>query len=593
MRPWRGRRSRSSGKPTHALVSLARSYLRPYRRVVITVVALQLVQTLALLYLPTLSAHVIDQGVLTGDTGFILRTGGVMLLVSLLQVVCVVGAVTASGYAAMAVGRDIRAALFDRVQGFSSREVGSFGSASLVTRTTNDVQQVQSLVLAALTGLVSAPVMAFGGTVLALRQDVPMAVALVAVTPLLTVPMVLIVRRLRPLFRSMQQQVDAVNRVLREQITGMRVIRAFARDEYERRRFMQSNDELTEVAERAGLLTTSMFPLAATLVNLFSVLMVWLGTFRVHAGRMEVGALTAFLGYLTLILVAVVTATFMLMMMPRAEISAERIAEVLSTESSVGMMSASLEQVSRPGHLDLQGVYFSYPGAEEAVLRGVDLIARPGETTAVVGSTGSGKSTLLGLVPRLADTTAGRVLVGGEDVRSLPRSVLSRAVGFVPQTASLIAGTVASNLRFGRPDASDDDLWRALEVTQAKDFIEALDDGLEASVSQGGANFSGGQRQRLAIARVLVHRPHIYLLDDSFSALDYTTEVRLREAFAQEVSGAAVLMVSQRVASIRHADRIVVLESGAVVGTGTHDELLVTSPVYREIVLSQPDEETE
>ena len=579
--------------PAYALVSVIRAHLRPYRRDIAMLMALQLVQTLALLYLPTLSADIINHGVLTADTGFILRRGGVMLLVSFLQVVCAVGAVRYAAYTAMAVGRDLRAVVFDRVQSFSSREVGQFGTASLITRTTNDVQQVQALVSATLTGLVSAPITAVGGVVLALGQDVPMAVALIAVVPLLGLPILLIIRRLLPIFRGMQQRVDVVNRVLHEQITGIRVIRAFTRDDFERRRFTRANEELTEFSVRAGLLTTSMFPLAATLVNLFSVLLVWLGAYRIHAGGLQIGALTAFLGYLTLILVAVVTATFMLMMVPRAEVCAERIVEVLTTESSVVLPSEPLDRVSQPGYLDLRGVHFSYPGAQEAVLRGVDLIARPGETTALVGSTGSGKSTLLGLVPRLADVTAGQVLVGGEEIQSLDRSMLSRVVGLVPQTASLIVGTVASNLRFGRPDASDEDLWRALEVAQARDFVEALDNGLDASVSQGGANFSGGQRQRLAIARVLVRRPQIYLFDDSFSALDHATDVRLRAALAEEVTDAAVVMVAQRVATIRHADRIVVLESGVVAGTGTHEELLATSAVYREIVLSQLDEEAE
>ncbi|MFG3309786.1 ABC transporter ATP-binding protein [Streptomyces wuyuanensis] len=553
--------------------------------------SLQIVQTVALLFLPTLSAEIIDDGVLAADTEFILQRGGVMLLISSLQVICAVGAVKYGVYTAVAVARDIRAAVFEQVQSLSSREIGIFGTPSLITRTTNDVQQVQSLVLATLTGLVSAPITAGSGVVLALGQDVPMALALVAVVPLLSLPLLFIIRRLRPIFSSMQERVDAVNRVLREQITGIQVIRAFARDEFEQGRFARANTELTEVSVRAGLLTSSMFPLAATLVNLFSVLMVWLGAYRIHAGGMQVGALTAFLGYLTLILVAVVTATFMLMMVPRAEICAERIIEVLNAESSVAVPSKPLARVSRPGHLDLRGVHFRYPGAQEAVLHGVDLVARPGETTAVVGSTGSGKSTLLGLVARLADATAGEVLVGGEDIRRLDRSALSRTVGLAPQTATLIAGTVASNLRLGRPDASEEDLWHALEVAQARDFVESLDARLDAPVSQGGANLSGGQRQRLAIARVLVHRPLLYLFDDSFSALDYATAARLRAALAQEVADAAVVMVSQRVATIRHADRIVVLEAGVVVGTGTHEELLATSPVYREIVLSQPDEE--
>ncbi|MFD7826742.1 ABC transporter ATP-binding protein [Kitasatospora sp. NPDC059803] len=553
--------------------------------------ALQLVQTVALLYLPRLSADIIDDGALGADPAFVLRRGGLMLVVSLLQVGCALGAVGLGARIAMAVGRDIRAEVFQRVQGFSSREVGNFGTASLITRTTNDVQQVQNLVSAALTGLVAAPITAVGGVLLALGQDVPMALALFAVVPLLGLPVALVVRRLRPHFAGMQRGMDVVNRVLREQVTGIRVIRAFARDEFERQRFTRANAELTHHSVRAGLLTSSMFPLAATLVNLFGVVLLWLGAYRIRDGGLQVGALTAFLGYLTLILVAVITATFTLMAVPRAEICAARIAEVLTTESSVRPAGQPLHAQPRPGHLELRGVSFRYAGAQEAVLRDVDLTAAPGETTAVVGSTGSGKSTLLGLVPRLADATAGQVRVGGEDVRDLDQSVLRRSVGLVPQNASLVSGSIASNLRFGRPDATDEELWNALAVAQAKEFVEALDEGLDTPVAQGGTNFSGGQRQRLAIARVLVHRPQIYLFDDAFSALDSTTEARLRAALAVEAAGAAVVVVAQRVATVRHADRIVVLDAGAVVGTGTHDALLASNPVYREIVASQLDEE--
>jgi ATP-binding cassette, subfamily B, multidrug efflux pump len=569
------------------LVGLLGSFLPSYRRSIAALTALQLVATAAVLCLPTLSADIIDHGVLAGDTGYVVRTGAVMIAVTVVQVTCLIAVARLAAYTAMAVGRDLREALFDQVQSFSAREIGHFGTPSLVTRTTNDVQQVQSLVAAMLTLLVAAPIMAIGGVLLALGQDVRSAIALIAVLPLLGVMLLLIIRRLRPLLRLMQQRVDAVTRVLREQIGGVRVIRAFTRDEFEQQRFARANADLTDVGRWSGRLMTLMFPLAATTMNLFSVLIVWLGAGQINSGRMQVGALTAFLGYLTLILVAVTSATITLMMVPRAEACAERIEEVLRTQPSVVVPARPVTRMSRPGHLDLRDVGFGYPGAQAPVLRGVNLIARPGELTAVVGSTGSGKSTLLGLVPRLADASAGQVLVGGEDVRLLDPSVLARAVALVPQTPRLFHGTIASNLRYGRSDASDHELWRVLEIAQARDFVEELPDGLNAPTTAGGGNLSGGQRQRLAIARALVRRPRIYLFDDAMSALDYATAARLRAALADEFASAAVVMVSQRVATVCHADRIVVLESGTVVGTGRHDELIVNSEVYQEIVRSQ------
>ena len=549
--------------------------------------ALQFLQTCATLYLPTLNADIIDNGVVQGDTGYILGHGGLMIGISLAQVVCNVGAVYYGARTAAALGRDLRAAVFDRVQSFSAREVGHFGAPSLITRTTNDVQQIQMLTLMSFTLMVSAPIMCVGGVVLALGLDVPLSGVLVAVVPVLGVCVTLIVRRLRPLFRSMQKRLDTVNRVLREQITGNRVIRAFVRDTYEQRRFHGSNTELTDVSLRAGNLLALMFPVVMTVVNLSSIAVVWFGAHRIDSGGMQIGDLTAFLAYLMQIVMSVMMATFMFMMVPRAEVCAERVQEVLDTSSSVVPPSAPITELRRHGHLELRGAGFRYPGAEEPVLRAVDLVARPGEVTAVIGSTGSGKSTLLGLVPRLFDATEGEVLVDGVPVADVDPALLARTVGLVPQKPYLFAGTVATNLRYGNPDATDEELWHALEVAQGKDFVERLEGGLNAPVAQGGTNVSGGQRQRLAIARTLVQRPEIYLFDDSFSALDYATDAALRAALARETAEATVVIVAQRVATIRDADRIVVLDEGRVVGTGRHQELMADNETYREIVLSQ------
>jgi ATP-binding cassette subfamily B protein len=569
------------------LIRLLRTYLRPYKKPIALLVLLQFLQTCATLYLPTLNAQIIDQGVVKGDTGYILSFGTLMIGISLAQVVCNIGAVYYGARTAAAVGRDVRAAVFGRVQSFSAREVGHFGAPSLITRTTNDVQQVQMLALMTFTLVVSAPIMCVGGIILALGLDVPLSAVLVAVVPVLGISVTLIVRRLRPLFRAMQERLDTVNRVLREQITGNRVIRAFVRDDYEKDRFRKANGDLTEVALGTGNLLALMFPIVMTVVNLSSIAVVWFGAHRIDSGGMQIGDLTAFLAYLMQIVMAVMMATFMFMMVPRAEVCAERIQDVLDTSSSVVPPASPVRELRRHGHLEIRGAGFRYPGAEEPVLKAIDLVARPGETTAVIGSTGSGKSTLLGLVPRLFDATDGEVLVDGVDVSTIEPKLLARTVGLVPQKPYLFAGTVATNLRYGNPDATDEELWHALEVAQARDFVERLDNGLDSPVAQGGTNVSGGQRQRLAIARTLVQRPEIYLFDDSFSALDYATDAALRSALARETAEATVVIVAQRVATIRDADRIVVLDEGRVVGTGRHHELMSDNETYREIVLSQ------
>jgi ATP-binding cassette, subfamily B, multidrug efflux pump len=573
------------------LIRLLRVQLRPYRKAIALVVLFQFVQTLATLYLPTLNADIIDNGVVQGDTGYIMRVGGGMLGITLVQIAAQIAAVYFGARTAMVVGRDVRSAIFAKVQDFSAREVGQFGAPSLITRTTNDVQQVQMLVLLTFTLMVSAPIMCVGGVVLALRQDVPLSGLILVIVPLLVILVSLIIVRMRPLFRSMQVRIDKVNRVMREQIAGIRVIRAFVRDEREQARYAAANTELTDVSLRAGRLMALMFPTVMLIVNLSSVAVLWFGGHRIDSGGMQVGALTAFLSYLMQILMSIMMATFMFIMIPRAEVCAERIEEILNTESSVRPPVQPVTTLPRHGHLELRDVDFHYPGAEAPVLCEVGLIARPREVTAVIGSTGSGKTTLLNLVPRLFDATGGAVYVDGVDVRDLDEALLSRTVGLVPQKPYLFTGTVASNLRYGNPDATDEELWQALEVAQARDFVERMEGGLNAPVAQGGTNVSGGQRQRLAIARVLVHRPEIYLFDDSFSALDYATDAALRAALTRHIADATVVIVAQRVSTIRDADRIVVLDDGRVVGTGTHTELMDTNPTYREIVLSQLTEQ--
>lgn len=569
------------------LVRLLRAHLRPYKRPIGLLVLLQLLQTGGTLLLPTLNADIIDHGVVRGDTGYVLSHGSVMLGASLLQVVCNIGAVFLGARTAASVARDIRTAVFDRVQSYSAREVAHFGAPTLITRTTNDVQQIQTMLLMTLTMLITAPIMCLGGVLLSLRQDVALSGVLLAVVPVLAVLIGLIVRRMRPLFRQMQTRIDGVNQVLNEQITGVRVVRAFAKDAHERQRFRSLNTRLRDVQLRSGRLMSLMFPTVMTVVNASSVAVVWFGAMRIDGDHMRIGALTAFLSYLTQTLMAVMTASIMFMVVPRATVSAERVTEVLETEPSVTAPAEPVRELRDAGRLEVREAGFRYPGAEDPVLRGVDLLARPGETTAVLGSTGSGKSTLVGLVPRLYDTTAGSVYVGGQDVRDLDPALLARTVGLVPQKPYLFSGTVASNLRYGRTEATDEELWQALEVAQAREFVAAMEGGLYAEVGQGGNNVSGGQRQRLAIARVLVQRPRVYLFDDSFSALDYATDAALRAALARETEEATIVIVAQRVSTIRDADRIVVLDRGRVSGVGRHQELMDGNEIYREIVLSQ------
>jgi len=569
------------------LIRLLRTYLRSYSRPLLLVVVLQLAGTMASLYLPSLNADIIDLGIATGDTDYIMRTGGWMLLVTLIQVLCSIAAVYYGSRTAMGFGQDVRGAIFHRVGGFSAREMNRFGAPSLITRNTNDVQQVQMLVLMTCTMLVAAPIMCVGGVVMALREDVGLSWLMAVCVPVLVVAIGAVIVRMVPQFRAMQTRIDAINRILREQITGIRVVRAFVREPQETRRFRIANGELTDVATSVGRLQALIFPIVMLVLNISSVAVLFFGAGRVEVGAMQVGALTAFLSYLMQILMAVMMATFMAIMVPRAAVCAERITEVLDTESSVAPPSRPVTPTRSDGRLEFDRVGFSYPGAAAPVLREVAFTALPGRTTAIIGSTGAGKTTLISMVPRLFDATAGAVRVDGVDVRDLEPEQLWRRIGLVPQRPYLFSGTVASNLRYGDPDATDNELWAALEIAQGRDFVAAMPDGLDAPISQGGTNVSGGQRQRLAIARALVRRPEIYLLDDAFSALDLSTDARLRAALRPVVADATVVIVAQRVSTIVEADQIVVLEDGAVVGIGRHRELLASCPTYVEIVESQ------
>jgi len=572
------------------LMRLLREYLKPYTRPLTAVVVLQLIQSMANLYLPNLNADIINNGVAKGDTSVIMNLGGQMLGVTLVQVVCSIAAVYFGARVAMSLGRDVRAAVFDHVQTFSARELGHFGAPTLLTRTTNDVQQVQMVMMLSLTMMIAAPVMMIGGVIMALREDVELSGILLVVVPLLAGVLALAVGKMRPLFRSMQKRIDTINRTLREQITGIRVIRAFVRDEHERDRFAGANKDLMTVSVGVGRWMALMFPTVFLIMNLSTVAIIWFGGHRVGDGSMQVGSLIAFLSYIMQILMSVMFAVMLFMLVPRAEISAERINEVLDTESTVVPPLEPAGAMTSRAHLEVRDVEFRYPGAVDPVLRGVSFTAEPGETTAIIGSTGSGKTTLLDLIPRLYDVTGGTVLVDGVDVRDLALDSLWSAIGLVPQKPYLFTGTVASNLRYGKEDASDDELWHALDVAQASDFVREMG-GLDASITQGGTNVSGGQRQRLAIARALVRRPEIYLFDDSFSALDFATDAALRRALGPETRDATVIVVAQRVSTIRHADRIVVLDEGVVAGIGTHEELMASNETYREIVLSQVTEE--
>ncbi|WP_030486676.1 ABC transporter ATP-binding protein [Micromonospora chokoriensis] len=569
------------------LIRLLRSQLRTYQRPLLAVVLLQFVGTMASLYLPSLNADIIDQGVARGDTDYIVRTGGWMLLVSLVQIVCSIAAVYLGARVAMGFGRDVRAGLFGHVNRFSAREVARFGAPSLITRNTNDVQQVQMLVLMSCTMLVAAPIMSVGGVFMALREDIGLSWLMLVSVPVLAIALGAIIRRMVPGFRLMQTRIDTVNRVLREQITGIRVVRAFVREPYETDRFAVANADLTATALRTGRLMALIFPVVMLVLNVSSVAVLWFGAQRVDANAIQVGALTAFLQYLMQILMAVMMATFMMMMVPRAAVCAERIVEVLDTDSSVVPATEPVTELPTRAELELRGVRFQYPGAVEPVLRDISFRATPGTTTAIIGSTGAGKTTLLSLIPRLVDVTAGAVLVDGVDVRELAPDELWRRIGLVPQRPYLFTGTVASNLRYGNPDATDEELWTALEIAQARDFVAQMPGGLDAPIAQGGTTVSGGQRQRLAIARALVRQPEIYLFDDSFSALDLGTDARLRAALRPVTAQSAVVIVAQRVSTIIDADQIIVLEDGGVVGVGRHAELLDTCPTYAEIVASQ------
>ena len=569
------------------LIRLLRTYLTPYRGELTGVVVLQFISTMAALYLPSLNADIIDNGVTKGDTGYILSTGGMMLMVTLTQILCSVGAVFFGARVAMGVGRDLRASVLHQVGTFSAREVGHFGAPSLITRNTNDVQQVQMMVVMSCTILVMAPIMCVGGIIMALRQDLNLSWILGISVPLLVVSMGFLIARMVPGFRVMQGRLDAVNRVLREQITGIRVVRAFVREPYEVERFGDANRELTETALGVGRLMALMFPLVMLISNVTSVAVIWFGGHQINEGSMQIGSLTAMLSYIMQILMAVMMATFMAVMLPRASVCAERISEVLDTDSSVIPPENPVRELKDPGVVELRGAQFQFPGAEEPVLRDITFRAEPGKTTAIIGGTGSGKTTLLNLIPRLIDSTSGSVSVGGVDVRDIDTELLCSVIGLVPQKPYLFSGTVATNLRYGNPEATDEWLWECLEIAQAADFVRAMPEGLDTPVAQGGTTVSGGQRQRLAIARALVRKPQIYLFDDSFSALDLTTDARLRAALRPVTQDACIVVVAQRISTIVEADQIIVLDDGAIVGIGTHDELVLSCPTYGEIVASQ------
>jgi len=569
------------------MIQLLRRYLRPYTPLLIGVVALQLVQALAALFLPSLNASIIDNGVAKNDIGYIWQLGAVMLAVSLVQIAAQIGATWFGSRSAMSFGRDLRQAIFDKAISFSSREMNTFGAPTLITRNTNDVQQVQMLVLMTATMIIGAPLMMIGGIVMALREDVGLSWLIVVAVVVLAAIIGVIMTQVMPLFKVMQTRVDTLNRVLREQISGLRVVRAFVRESTEAARFDHANADLAETATAVGRRMMTLFPAVFAVMNFSSIAVVWFAGARIEGGYLQVGQLTAYLAYLAQILMSVMMSTMMLMIAPRAAVSAGRISEVLSSESSVVPPANPVTSLSRFGEITFDKVAFSYPGAESPVLSQISFAVRPGETTAIIGSTGSGKTTLVNLIPRLFDATEGTVSVDGVDVRDLEPDLLWSRIGLVPQRPYLFSGTIASNLRLGNPQADDAELWRALEIAQAADFVRSMPSGLEAPIAQGGTNVSGGQRQRLAIARALVRRPEVYVFDDSFSALDVATDAALRAALAEETDRAAVVVVAQRVSTIRSANQIVVLDAGQIVGIGTHDELLVSCPTYAEIVESQ------
>ena len=562
-------------------------HLARYCLALLAIIVLQFVATVATLYLPNLAANIIDKGVARNDSGYIWRTGVAMLLITLAQIAFSIGAVFVGARTAMGFGRDVRRNLFHRVTDYSAREVNQFGASSLITRITNDVQQVQMLVVMGCTMLIAAPITMVGGVIMALREDVGLSAMLLVCIPALVLLIGSVVVKMVPQYREMQVRIDSVNRILREQIIGMRVVRAFVREPDEAVRFGSANADLTDTSLRAGRLMSRMFPSAMLVMNVSMVGAVWIGAGRINSGAMKIGALIAFLTYLAQILGSVMMSTFVVMMIPRAAVCADRILEVLNTDTSVVEPPAPVHTLKTPGRLEFRNVSFHYPGAESPVVNNVSFTVKAGETLAVIGSTGSGKTTLTQLVPRLFDATSGSVLIGDVDVRDLAPEVLWSRIGLVPQRPYLFSGTVATNLRFGKPDATEEEIWEALTIAQAADFVRAMPEGLNSTINQGGSNVSGGQRQRLAIARALVHKPEIYLFDDSFSALDLSTDARLRAALAPHTTNSIVLLVAQRVSTISRADQILVLENGETVGLGTHRELLETCPTYAEIVASQ------
>jgi ATP-binding cassette, subfamily B, multidrug efflux pump len=578
------------------VISLLVTYLRPYSRPIVVVLGLLLIQAIGNLFLPNLNADIINNGIATGDTDYILRVGAVMLVVTALIGVAAVGGVFLGAKVAMGFGRDVRSSIFSKVETFSQAEVNRFGSPSLITRNTNDVLQVQTLVFMSLTVIISAPILIIGGIILAVRTDPQLSLLLVVVLPIMAIFIGVIMSRAIPLFRAMQVKLDRINQVMRETLAGVRVIRAFVRTRHEEARFDEASLDLFSTTIRVNRLFAITIPVMTLILNLSTVAVVWFGAIRVESptNPMSVGDLTAFLQYLTQILFAVLTAVFMFIFVPRAAVSAGRIREILDTEPTIAdpaMPTLLPAQGAANGVVEFRNVEFRYPGAEEPILRAVSFTARPGGMTAIVGSTGSGKSTLINLIPRFYDATGGAVLVDGIDVRDVDREDLWSQIGVVPQKAFLFRGTVASNLRYGDAEATDEALWRALEIAQARDFVEEMEGGLEAPITQGGSNVSGGQRQRLAIARALVKRAPVYVFDDSFSALDVATDARLRAALTRELGGATLIVVAQRVATIMAADQIVVMDEGRVVGVGTHSELLARDETYREIVYSQLSEE--
>ncbi len=562
-------------------------FLKPYWKQILLVMALLLVQAITNLYLPDLNADIINNGVVKGDIDYILRTGGLMLAVTLLLGVVSIISVYWGSKTAMAFGRDVRHAVFRRVQRFSLAELNIFGAPSLITRNTNDVQQVQQVTVLALNVMITAPFMAIGGIIMALRQDVPLSALIVVVIPLMAVIIGLVMKTALPLFTSMQIKVDRVNQVMREKLSGIRVIRAFVRSDYEQERFDMANRDLTDTALSVARLFAIMMPTIMGIFNLTTVAVMWFGGLRIESGAMPIGNLTAFLTYIMQILMSVMMAVVMFVMVPRASASAKRINEVLDTEPQIEDPETSTAIGDVHGELEFRDVEFRYPGAEDAVLSNVSFSAKPGQTTAIVGSTGSGKYTLINLIPRFYDVTGGQVLVDGVDIREMRQADLWDKIGFIPQKAFLFTGTIASNLRYGKETATDEELWHALEVAQGKAFVSAMAEQLDAPIAQGGTNVSGGQRQRLAIARALVKRPEIYVFDDSFSALDFKTDGALRAALKKDTRDATVIIVAQRVSTIMHADNIIVMDKGAIVGAGTHDELMASSETYREIVNSQ------